>query len=125
MTKVLFKLGASVFAACTFFASGGSSFQPGRRLLLQRLATALGAAERRGVDYEFALLHSNGRGAAEAALAAKRMAAMALELSRYGAAAQRVAVGLFPGAGEEKRGHRVRLVLRVNRAGRAAPKGAS
>jgi len=106
-------------SAGTFFGPRRTSFQPGRRLLLQRLAGALGEAERGGVDYDFALLHSSGRDAGEATIATMRMAAMATELSRHGAAEQRVVVGLFPGRDEQKRGHQVRFVLRVNLVGQS------
>jgi hypothetical protein len=111
-------------SAGTFFGPRRTSFQPGRRQLLQRLAGALGKAERRGVDYDFALLHSSGQDAGEATLATARMAAMATELTRHGAAEQRVTVGLFPRHGPANRGQSVRFVLRVNLPGDAAAGGA-
>jgi len=110
--------GAEVFfelSAGTFFGPGRTAFQPGRRLLLERLAVALSQAAANGVDFEFQLLHSAGQGAAAAELATERTAAMAAELARQGVAPERLTVGLLPQEGRTAQASRVRLVLRVLR----------
>ena len=112
-------------SAGTFFGPGRTSFQPGRRVLLQRLAVALAQAEASGVDFEFSLLHSAGRSTAAAALATERAAAMAAELSRQGVAPERLVVGLLPDGELARQGARVRLLLQVKRTSAAAGEGAS
>lgn len=99
-------------SAGTFFGPGRTAFQPGRRVLLERLAVALSQALGGGLDFQFQLLHSAGQGAAAARLATERTAAMAAELVRQGVAPARLTVGLFL---SEERAARVRLVLQVRR----------
>jgi outer membrane protein OmpA-like peptidoglycan-associated protein len=112
--------GSEVFlelSAGTFFGPGRTAFQPGRRVLLERLAVALSQAAASGVDFELQLFHSAGQGAAAASLATERTAAMAAELARQGVAPARLTVGLLPPDG--RAAARVRIVLRVATAAAA------
>lgn len=108
-------------SAGTFFGPGRTAFQPGRRLLLERLAVALSQAAESGVEFEFLLQHSAGQGAAAASLATERAASIAAELARQGVAPQRLTVGLLPQDGRSGPAAKVRMVLRLLRPSPLSP----
>lgn len=99
-------------SAGSIFRSGGTGLQPGRALLLRRLAGALTAEQRGDLDYRFEILHGVAAGAADpdpagaAALAIRRSGVLARDLVARGVPAGRLSIGLLPG-----HPGRLRLVL--------------
>jgi hypothetical protein len=99
-------------SAGSIFRPGRTGLQPGRALLMRRLAGAL-TAERRGeLSYRFEILHGLPDGAADpgsaepAALAIRRGGVLARDLVARGVPAEKLSVGLLPG-----HPGRLRLVL--------------
>ena len=99
-------------SASSIFQPGGTGLQPGRALLMRRLAAALTAGQRGDLQYRFEILHGPLAGAADsaaaepAALAIRRSGVLARDLVDRGVPAEKLSVGLLPG-----RPGRIRLVL--------------
>ena len=107
----------------TLFQPAGVPLQPGRHLLLRRLAAALAGEDGAGLDYEVELLHGVPDDALAAlsaapseALEIQRMGALARLLVRLGVPADKLSVGLLPG-----QPGKVQLVVEAYRGPLGAP----
>lgn len=88
----------------TLFRPGGIGLQPGRDLLLRRLAAALASDGRLGLDFEIELLHGADADAVTASTAAaggtlemRRLGALVRLLDRLGLPARKLSIGILPG----------------------------
>ncbi len=92
----------------TLFAPDSTVLRPGRWLLLRRLVEALTDERRAALSYDLTVFHGMPDGGDADSLEMRRLGALARTLVGRGLPAERLSVGLDPGAARK-----VRFVLRV------------
>ena len=103
------------------FRAGESRLQPGRHLLLDRLAEALAAERSQALNYRVELLHGLGSAQDVARrLAAERVANLARQLAARGVPEERLSVGTYRSDHE-----RVRFVLWILEPSSKSPASAT